>query len=185
MSSSGTKKSPMNKPDMPIGIFDSGIGGLTVLKEIFSQLPHESTLYLGDTARVPYGIRSPETVTRYSFENTRFLFRKEIKILVVACNTVSSISLDAIKKSVSIPVVGVIEPGAKAAVSSTRNKKVGVIGTQATIKSSAYTRAIKAIDGSIEVFGLPCPLFVPLVEEGWTEGAVTEMIAERYLKDMR
>lgn len=169
----------------PIGIFDSGIGGLTVLKEIVSELPLESTLYLGDTARVPYGIRSPETVTRYSFENTRFLFSKGIKMLVVACNTVSSVSLEAIKGSVDVPVIGVIEPGAKAAVSATRNGKVGVIGTYATIKSSAYTRAIRGLDASVEVFGLPCPLFVPLVEEGWTDGPVVEMIAQRYLNDIR
>jgi glutamate racemase len=166
---------------MPIGIFDSGIGGLTVLKEILVALPGESTLYLGDTARVPYGIRSPETVTRYSFETTRFLFSKGIKILVVACNTVSSISLEAIRSSLAIPVVGVIEPGARAAVSVTRNKKIGVIGTEATIRSNSYTRAIHAIDGAVDVFGLPCPLFVPLVEEGWTEGAIAEMAAEKYL----
>jgi glutamate racemase len=166
---------------MPIGIFDSGIGGLTVLKEILGELPRESTLYLGDTARVPYGIRSPETVTRYSFETTRFLSSKGIKILVVACNTVSSISLEAIRSSLSIPVVGVIEPGARAAVSVTHNKKIGVIGTEATIRSNSYTRAIHAIDGAVEVFGLSCPLFVPLVEEGWTEGAIAEMTAERYL----
>jgi glutamate racemase len=167
---------------MPIGIFDSGIGGLTVLKEILAELPRESTLYLGDTARVPYGIRSPETVMRYSFETTRFLFSKGIKILVVACNTVSSISLEAIRSSLAIPVVGVIEPGARAAVSATHNKKIGIIGTEATIRSNAYTRAIHAIDSGVEVFGLPCPLFVPLVEEGWTEGAIAEMTAERYLK---
>lgn len=125
---------------MPIGIFDSGIGGLTVLKEILGELPRESTLYLGDTARVPYGIRSPETVTRYSFETTMFLSSKGIKILVVACNTVSSISLEAIRSALTIPVVGVIEPGAKAAASATRNKKIGIIGTEATIRSNSYTR---------------------------------------------
>ncbi len=111
----------MNKKDRPIGVFDSGVGGLTVLREIVRQLPDEGTIYLGDTARVPYGIRSPETVNRYSFENTRFLFSKDIKVLVVACNTASSVSLDAIKKSIQIPVIGVIEPGAKAAVRATRN----------------------------------------------------------------
>jgi glutamate racemase len=175
----------MTNKDMPIGIFDSGIGGLTVLKEIISRLPGESTVYLGDTARVPYGSRSAETVTRYSFENTRFLFSRGIKILVIACNTASSISLEAVRKSVSLPVVGVIEPGARAAVSATRKRKIGVIGTYATIRSNSYTKAIKAIDNSIEVFSLPCPLFVPLVEEGWTEGAVAELTAETYLKDMR
>ncbi len=169
----------------PIGIFDSGIGGLTVLKEIFDKLPSESTIYLGDTARVPYGSRSPETVTRYSFENTRFLSSKDVKILVIACNTASSVSLDAVRKSFTVPVVGVIEPGAKAAVAASRKKKIGVIGTEATVRSSSYTRAIQAIDASIDVFAIPCPLFVPLVEEGWTDGQITEMIADRYLAGMK
>ena len=175
----------MNKESTPIGIFDSGIGGLTVLKEICKKLPYESTVYLGDTARVPYGIRSPETVTRYSFENTRFLFSKEVKMIVVACNTASSVSLESIKNSVPVPVVGVIEPGAKAAVAATGNKKIGIIGTEATIKSNSYARAIKNIDDSIEVFGIACPLFVPLVEEGWTKGKIAEMIAQEYLKEMK
>ncbi len=175
----------MPKNDRPIGIFDSGIGGLTVLKEIVNELPWENTLYLGDTARVPYGVRSPEIVTRYSFENTRFLFSKGIKMLVVACNTVSSVSLDAIRKSIDIPVIGVIEPGAKAAAAATRNGKIGVIGTSATIRSGAYTNAIRSHNPPVEVFSLPCPLFVPLVEEGWTEGPVVELTAERYLADMR
>lgn len=169
----------------PIGIFDSGIGGLTVLKELIHVLPDENTIYLGDTARVPYGIRSPETVVRYSFENTKFLSSKDIKILVIACNTASSVSLDAIKSRVSIPVIGVIEPGAKAAVRATKSGKIGVIGTEATIRSGAYAKRIKAIDRSLEVFGLACPLFVPLVEEGWTEGQITAMIAEKYLSDLK
>ncbi len=169
----------------PIGIFDSGIGGLTVLKEIFSKLPHENTIYLGDTARVPYGIRSPETVTRYSFENSRFLSSKDIKLLVIACNTASSVSLDALRRNFPVPVVGVIEPGARAAAAASRKKRIGVIGTEATVSSNSYTRAIHEIDPSIDVFGVPCPLFVPLVEEGWTEGRITEMIAERYLSDMK
>ncbi len=169
----------------PIGVFDSGIGGLTVLKEIFRALPAESTIYLGDTARVPYGIRSHETVMRYSFENTQFLVSKGIKLMVIACNTASSISLDAIKKTVPIPVIGVIEPGASAAVEGTRNKRIGIIGTEATVRSSAYKKAIKAVDSSAEVFGLPCPLFVPLVEEGWTEGEIAMVIAEKYLDEMK
>lgn len=175
----------MNKKDRPIGVFDSGIGGLTVLKEIIKELPEEGTIYLGDTARVPYGIRSSETVIRYSFENTRFLFSRDIKLLIVACNTASSVSLDAIKSSILIPVIGVIEPGAKAAVMATRNKKIGVIGTEATINSNSYTKAIKALGKDIEVFGLPCPLFVPLVEEGWIEGDITTLIAERYLREIK
>jgi glutamate racemase len=169
----------------PIGIFDSGIGGLTVLKEIFTALPRENTIYLGDTARVPYGIRSPETVTRYSFENTRFLSSKQVKMLVIACNTASSVSLDAVRENFPVPVVGVIEPGAKAAAAATKNKKVGVIGTEATVKSNSYPRAIRSVDSSVEVFSIPCPLFVPFVEEGWTEGLITEMVAERYLADIR
>ena len=175
----------MNKEAKPIGIFDSGIGGLTVLKEIYKRFPYESTVYLGDTARVPYGVRSPETVTRYSFENTRFLFSKEVKMIVVACNTVSSVSLEAIRASVPVPVLGVIEPGAKAAAAATENKKIGVIGTEATIKSNAYSRAIMSLDNSIEVFGIACPLFVPLVEEGWTGGKIAEMIAREYLLEMK
>ncbi|MCE5194513.1 MAG: glutamate racemase [Nitrospiraceae bacterium] len=172
----------MTDKNSPIGVFDSGIGGLTVLKEIFRSLPEESTIYLGDTARVPYGIRSPETVMRYSFENTQFLVSKGIKLLVIACNTVSSISLDAIRDKVSIPVIGVIEPGAYAAFKTTKNKKIGIIGTEATIQSNAYKKAVNAIDSRIEVTGIPCPMFVPLVEEGWTDGAIAEMIAEEYLK---
>ncbi|MGB9715851.1 MAG: glutamate racemase [Thermodesulfovibrionales bacterium] len=175
----------MNKKDRPIGVFDSGIGGLTVLKEITKEMPNESTIYLGDTARVPYGIRSPETVTRYSLENTRFLSSKDIKLLVVACNTASSVSLESIKKSISVPIVGVIEPGAKAAVRNTKNKRVGVIGTEATIRSNSYAKLIKSLDRDIEVFQLPCPLFVPIVEEGWTEGEIAIMIAEKYLKNIK
>lgn len=175
----------MNKKNRPIGVFDSGIGGLTVLKEIVKEMPSEDTIYLGDTARVPYGIRSPETVIRYSLENTRFLFSKDIKFLVVACNTASSVSLDRIKSVVPIPVIGVIEPGAKAAVKATSNKKIGIIGTEATVRSDSYTRLIKAIDNDVEVFGLPCPLFVPLVEEGWTDGEIAALIAEKYLEEIK
>jgi glutamate racemase len=171
--------------DRPIGVFDSGIGGLTVLKEVFRKLPDESTVYLGDTARVPYGIRSAETVTRYSFENTGFLVSMGIKVLVVACNTVSAVSLEAIKGRLTIPVIGVIEPGSRAAVRATRNKNVGVIGTEATVNSGAYARIITAMDASIRVFSLPCPLFVPLAEEGLTDDAIATMVAERYLKNLK
>lgn len=169
----------------PIGIFDSGVGGLTVLKEIFRVLPQESTIYLGDTARVPYGIRSPETVARYSFENTEFLVSKGIKLLVIACNTASAVSLEAIKERVSIPVIGVIEPGAKAAAAATKNRKIGIIGTEATINSGAYTKKIKAFDSNIAVSGFACPLFVPLVEEGITDDDIASLVAERYLKDVK
>lgn len=161
------------------------MGGLTVLKEIVSALGGENVIYLGDTARVPYGIRSAETVMRYSFENTSFLIKKGIKLLVIACNTASSVSLEKIKESFSIPVLGVIEPGSRAAAASTRNKKVGVIGTEATVKSSAYLKAIKTIDKDVEVTALACPLFVPLAEEGWVDGEIARLTAEKYLADIR
>ncbi len=167
-----------------IGIFDSGVGGLTVFKEVKKVLPSESIIYFGDTARVPYGIRSKETVTRYSIENTEFLLSKGIKLLIIACNTASSLSIEEIKKRTSIPVIGVIEPGARAALRATRNKKIGIIGTEATIKSRAYPEAIKKINSSVEVFSKACPLFVPLVEEGWTSGTVTRLVAETYLKEL-
>jgi glutamate racemase len=173
----------MNK--MSIGVFDSGVGGLTVLKEIIKALPGEGTVYLGDTARVPYGIRSPETVMHYSFENTNFLVKKGIKILIVACNTASSVSLEAIQQQVAIPVIGVVEPGARAAVRTTRNGKIGVIGTEATIRSGAYVRKIKELDGTLEVFGLPCPLFVSLAEEGFTDDEIALMVAHRYLEKLK
>ena len=168
-----------------IGIFDSGIGGLTVLKELMAALPRENTIYLGDTARVPYGIRSAETVTRYSFENTQFLLSQEIKMLVVACNTASAISLDAVKKEFPLPVIGVLEPGARAAAAATRTGKIGIIGTEATIGSGAYEKAIRKLDPDIQVFSKACPLFVPLAEEGWTENDVAVLVAERYLASFR
>jgi len=168
-----------------IGIFDSGIGGLTVLKEIVASLPDENIIYLGDTARVPYGIRSAETVTRYSFENTRFLLSQEIKMLVVACNTVSAISLDAVKKEFPLPVIGVLDPGARAAIAATTTRKVGVIGTEATISSGAYEKALKRLAPDVEVHSLACPLFVPLAEEGWTDNDVAALTAEKYLGPLR
>ncbi|MEO5356376.1 MAG: glutamate racemase [Nitrospirae bacterium YQR-1] len=171
--------------DKPIGIFDSGVGGLTVLKAIHALLPNESTIYLGDTARVPYGIRSPETVTKYSLENSSFLIENGIKLLIIACNTASAISLDIIKQTFDIPVLGVIDSGAGAAVSATGNNRIGVIGTETTIKSGAYRRAIQQIDDSIVVFERPCPLFVPLVEEGWLDTDVTLLVATRYLADLK
>ena len=168
-----------------IGIFDSGIGGLTVLKEIVAKLPDENIIYLGDTARVPYGIRSAETVTRYSFENTQFLLAQEIKMLVVACNTATAISLDAVKKEFPLPIIGVLEPGARAAVRATRTRKVGVIGTEATIGSGAYEKAIKKLAPDVEVYSRACPLFVPLAEEGWTDNDVAELVAEKYLASLQ
>ncbi|MBF0459487.1 MAG: glutamate racemase [Nitrospirae bacterium] len=171
--------------DKPIGIFDSGVGGLTVLKEIHARLPAESTIYMGDTARVPYGIRSAETVIKYSLENSSFLVEKGIKLLIIACNTASAVSLDIIRTAFKIPVMGVIEPGAKAAAQATQNGRVGVIGTEATIKSGAYGRTIRRIDPRIVVIERSCPLFVPLVEEGWLDDEVVELVARRYLTAMK
>lgn len=171
--------------ELPIGIFDSGIGGLTVMKEVIEQLPAEHILYFGDTARVPYGGRSPETVMRYSLENTDFLMSQGIKILVVACNTSSAISLDAIRAKFPMPVIGVVEPGARAAVNTTKLKSVAVIGTETTINSRSYDLAIKALDSSIAVSGYACPLFVPLIEEGWLEGDIVTLTARKYLAAIR
>ncbi len=168
-----------------IGIFDSGVGGLTVLKEIVRAVPQEDTIYLGDTARVPYGTKSPETVTRYSRQIASFLVRRDIKLLVVACNTASAVSLEALEAELPIPVVGVIEPGARRAVSVTRSGKVGVIGTEGTIKSSAYTKAIKRLAPEIQVLTQPCPIFVPLAEEGWTDNDVAHLTAAHYLQGLK
>ena len=165
----------------PIGMFDSGIGGLTVLKAIMERMPDENIVYFGDTARLPYGTKSRETVTRFSEEITRFLMRRNIKLLVIACNTASAYSLTRIRSMMDIPVVGVIEPGARAASAATRNQKVGVIGTRATIESGAYLEAIQRMNPSIKVFSAACPLFVPLVEEGWLAEDVTYEVARRYL----
>ncbi len=169
----------------PVGIFDSGVGGLTVLKEIAKLLPNEELVYFGDTARVPYGIRSGETVIKYSIECANFLFKKGIKILVVACNTSSSVSLEVLKERLPIPVIGVIEPGVRAALKATKNGKIGIIGTEATIQSEAYTKKIKLIEPEIEVISKACPLFVPLVEEGILEGKIAELIVERYLQELK
>ncbi len=168
-----------------IGIFDSGVGGLTVLKEIVKALPQEDTIYLGDTARVPYGTKSPETVTRYARQIAGFLVRRDIKLLVVACNTASAVSLETLEAELPIPVVGVIEPGARRAVAVTRSGRVGVIGTEGTIKSSAYTRAIKRLAPEIEVLTQPCPIFVPLAEEGWTDNEVARLTTVNYLQTLR
>jgi glutamate racemase len=165
-----------------IGVFDSGIGGLTVLKEIVRLLPGEDTIYLGDTARVPYGTKSPETVAHYSIENTSFLIEKGLKVLVVACNTASAFALAELKKIFPLPIIGVIEPGARKAVEVSEIKRIGVIGTEGTIKSDAYFEAIKSIDDDVQVFSKACPIFVPLAEEGWIENDVAILTAETYLK---
>ena len=168
-----------------IGIFDSGVGGLTVLREIVRVLPQEDTVYFGDTARVPYGTKSPETVTRYAGEIASFLLKRDIKLLVVACNTASAVALPSLKRQLSIPVVGVIEPGARRATEVTRSGRIGVIGTAGTIRSSAYTRAIKRLMPEAEVLTRACPLFVPLAEEGWTDNQVARLTAQSYLQELK
>lgn len=169
----------------PIGVFDSGLGGLTVVKELMEQLPNENIVYFGDTARIPYGTRSNETVVRYSQQCIRFLLSQGIKMIVIACNTVSSISLGIVGKMFDLPILGVIEPGAEAAVSCTKDKCVGVIGTQATIRSKAYEQAIIHRDPTINIFSTPCSLFVPIVEEGWSDTKIALLTAERYLDSMK
>lgn len=169
----------------PIGVFDSGIGGLTVVKELIRQLPGEDIIYFGDTARVPYGIKSKETVIRFSIENILFLLKQEVKLICVACNTVSSVALPIIKNHFRVPIVGVITPGVREAVYATQNKRLGVIGTQATIKSRTYENEIKQLDHKIKVWAVACPLFVPFVEEGWTRGRVVLEVAKTYLKPLK
>lgn len=169
----------------PIGVFDSGIGGLTVAKELIKTLPGEDIIYLGDTARVPYGTKSGRTVIAYSHSNTEFLISKGVKLLVVACNTASSVSIPSLRAEFDIPVIGVIEPGAKKAVDVTKTGKIGVIGTPSTINSGAYKSAIEHLNPEIEVISKACPLFVPLADEGWTEGEIIERIAKEYLNPIK
>jgi len=174
-----------NTRNAPIGVFDSGIGGLTVVKELIRNLPGEDIIYLGDTARVPYGTKSRRTVIAYSHSNTEFLISKGVKLLVVACNTASSVSIPSLRSEFDIPVIGVIEPGAKKAVSVTKTEKIGIIGTPSTINSGAYKSAIESLNPNIEVISKACPLFVPLADEGWIEGQITESIAEKYLSPFK
>lgn len=168
----------------PIGVFDSGIGGLTVVKALRDQLPNETIVYLGDTARVPYGPKSPETVQRYALELAYMLMEKNAKALVVACNTVSSIALPLLTRKFPVPVIGVIEPGARAALQATRNRHVGVIGTRATISSGAYEKALRASDNNVRVSSRACPLLVPLIEEGLLDDDVTDQVIARYLQPL-
>lgn len=172
----------MTPAPSPIGVFDSGIGGLTVVRELMRQLPHESIVYFGDTARVPYGPKSPDTVRRYSREIATWLAAQGVKALVVACNTATAHALDALRRDFPLPVVGVVEPGARAATRATREGRIGVIGTAGTIASGAYERAIHAIASDVAVVARACPLFVPLVEEGWLDSEATRLIARRYLE---
>ena len=172
------------KKDAPIGVFDSGVGGLTVVREIMRQIPNEKIIYFGDTARVPYGSKSQETVTRFSEQIVRFLKTFEVKTIVVACNTASAYALDALEKDIDIPIIGVVKPGAKAALEVTRNKKIGVIATEATISSQIYTQYIQNLNQDVTIYGKACPLFVPLVEEGLLQDPVTDEIARRYLTEL-
>jgi glutamate racemase len=168
----------------PIGIFDSGVGGLTVLKAVRNTLPAEDLVYFGDTARVPYGTKSPKTIIRYSLENTQMLCSFNVKMVIVACNTSSSYALDVLRSEFSFPVVGVVEPGARLAVGKTKVGRIGVIGTEATVRSGAYRRAIASVNPLVDVYEQACPLFVPLIEEGWLEDPVTREVARRYLKPL-
>lgn len=169
----------------PIGVFDSGLGGLTVVKEIMRELSHEEVVYFGDTARVPYGTKSKESIVRFSKENVAILLKHKVKMVVVACNTASSLALSALRETFSVPIIGVIKPGAQKAVQITRNKRVGIIATAATINSSEYMKEIHRLEPTVRVTSQACPLFVPLVEEGWFDKNVTLKIAEEYLSPVR
>lgn len=171
--------------NLPIGVFDSGVGGLTVAREIMRQIPNERIIYFGDTARVPYGSKSRETVTKYSRQIVRFLKTRKVKAIVVACNTASAYALGQLEEETNLPIIGVVKPGAKTAVNATRNGKIGVIATEGTIGSQIYTHYIKELKPEVEVLGKACPLFVPLVEEGLLEDPVTDEIAQRYLSSLK
>ncbi|MFQ5866832.1 MAG: glutamate racemase [bacterium] len=171
--------------ERPIGVFDSGVGGLTVVSELFRILPQEDIIYFGDTAHLPYGSKSKQAVTRFSLDIANFLKAQKVKIIVVACNTASSFALSSLREKIDLPVIGVIEPGAQAAISTTRNLKIGIIGTEGTIKSRAFEEAVKRMDRNVKVFSQACPLFVPLVEEGWLDEPETSQIAKKYLSSLK
>lgn len=175
----------MTKKTAPVGVFDSGVGGLTVAREIMRQLPNEDLVYFGDTARVPYGSKSKDTIIRYSRQIIHFLQTKEVKAIVIACNTASALALEEVKKEFDIPILGVVEPGARAALAMSQTKKIGVIGTEATVRSQIYPKVIGAMDPEAQVVGCACPLFVPLVEEGFAKHKVTDEIIDYYLADMK
>ena len=168
-----------------IGVFDSGVGGLTVVRELKKELPGESLAYFGDLARLPYGGKSRERIIEFYHEIVRFLMDQDVKAIIIACGTASSNALAELKKTYSLPIMGVVEPGAREAAASTRNKRIGVIGTQATIRSGEYERLIRQADPEIQVFSTPCPLFVSLVEEGWFEDPVTDEVVSRYLQGIK
>ena len=173
-----------NLKEAPIGVFDSGVGGLTVVREIMRQIPNEKIIYFGDTARVPYGNKSKETVTRFSKQIARFLQTHQVKTIVVACNTASAYAIEELEAELDIPVIGVVKPGARMAVDMTRNGKIGVIATEGTIGSGLYTKYIKSLREDAVIYGKACPLFVPLVEEGLWQDPVTVEIARRYLNEL-
>lgn len=169
----------------PIAVFDSGIGGLTVLKEIIEQLPGEDIVYFGDTARIPYGTRSKETVIKYALQSFRFLMTKGIKAIVIACNTATALAIEESQKEFDLPIIGVVEPGARASVTATKNGSIGVIGTEGTINSNAYQRRIRQLLPTAEIIGVSCPLFVPIVEEGWEGSDVAYIAAQKYLLELK
>ncbi|MBN1591981.1 MAG: glutamate racemase [Candidatus Coatesbacteria bacterium] len=175
----------MPNSSSPIGVFDSGIGGLSVVKALTERLPNENYIYLGDTARVPYGTKTKSTITRFSIQDTRFLLDRGVKMVVVACNSASSASVDALRSEFDIPIIGVIEPGAQAAVKATNSGVIGVIGTEATVNSQCYHREILKLKPGANVIAKPCPLFVPLVEEGWLNDSITRQVAEKYLTELK
>jgi glutamate racemase len=166
----------------PIGIFDSGVGGLTVVRAVMERLPFENLIYFGDTARVPYGIKSVGTICQYATQITEFLLKQQVKLLIIACNTMAAVAYQVVEDLSSVPVIEVIDAGARGAIAATRSKSIGVIGTLATINSNAYPRAIHCYDPAVRMFSQPCPLFVPLVEEGWINHPVTRLTAEEYLR---
>lgn len=175
----------MKDTNAPIGVFDSGLGGLTVVREIIRQIPAERIVYFGDTARVPYGSKSKDTVIRFTDQILRFLDTKDVKALVVACNTISAFALEAVRPHVHVPIIGVLKPGARTAVAATKNKKIGVMGTEGTVASDLYRQFIEELDPAAEVSQQACPLLVPLVEEGWWHDAVTDAVLKRYLQNFR
>lgn len=183
----GNRQSEIGNPrqDAPIGIFDSGVGGLTVFRAIERRLPNESLIYLGDTARIPYGVRSATTIERYSLECANFVQSKGVKAIVIACNTASALAASYLRTKCSVPVMGVIRPGSRRAVEQTRSGRIGVIATESTVSSGAYERAMLAIRDGLEVTSRACPLFVPLAEEGWLNHPVTFQVAEEYLAELR
>ena len=174
----------METRNLPVGVFDSGVGGLTVAKEIMKRLPKEKIIYFGDTARVPYGNKSRETVIAYSRQIVDFLLAKGVKAIVVACNTASAFALETIRKDVPVPIVGVVKPGARTASRTTKNGRIGIIGTEGTINSGLYTEYLRELDPGLRVFGKACPLFVPLAEEGWRDDPITVEVIRRYITPM-